>query len=46
MSSYTEIYRTDLNGNIVLTINASGEFDFHVDREATQEQERIGADAA
>ncbi|MBO4380738.1 MAG: hypothetical protein J5815_01130, partial [Clostridia bacterium] len=46
MSSYTALYRTDLNGNIVLTINATGALSFAMDKEATQEQERIGADTA
>lgn len=47
MSSYTALYRTDLNGNIVLTIDANGELSFAMDNEnVTQEQERIGADTA
>ncbi len=41
------IYRTDLNGTIVLTINGEGQLNFTMDDSTpTQEQERIGADAA
>lgn len=46
MSTYTAIYRTDLNGNIVLTVTPQGTLEFAMDKQATQEQERIGADTA
>ena len=39
----TTIYRTDLNGNIVLTIDGESNLTFTMDKQATQEQERVGA---
>ncbi len=43
----TTIYRTDLNGNIVLTVDSAGELRFSMDDTSpTQAQERIGADTA
>lgn len=42
MSDYTALFRTDLNGNIILTISPEGELIFKVERDATQEQERTG----
>ena len=40
----TTIYRTDLNGTIVLTVNGEGTINFTMDDNTpTQEQERVGA---
>ena len=40
------IYRTDNNGNIVLTVDKNGEMTFTPEREADQSVNRVGADAA
>ena len=40
------IYRTDNNGNIVLTVDENGEMTFTTEREADQAVNRVGADAA
>ena len=40
------IYRTDNNGNIVLTVNENGEMKFTLEREADQSVNQVGADAA
>ena len=40
------IYRTDNNGNIVLTVDENGEMTFTTEREADQAANRVGADAA
>ena len=40
------IYRTDNNGNIVLSVDENGETTFTTEREADQAVNRIGADAA
>ncbi len=40
------VYRTDNNGNIVLTIDAEGNIDFVLEKESTQQQNLIGADKA
>ena len=40
------IYRTDNNGNIVLSVDENGEMTFTTEREADQAVNRIGADAA
>ena len=39
------IYRTDNNGNIVLTVDENGEMTFTTEREADQAANRVGADA-
>ena len=44
--NYTAIYRTDLNGTIVLTIDATGELSFVPERTATADQERNGLTSA
>lgn len=40
------IYRTDNNGNIVLSVDENGEMTFTTEREADQSVNRVGADAA
>lgn len=40
------IYRTDNNGNIVLTVDENGEMKFTLEREADQSVNQVGADAA
>ena len=40
------IYRTDNNGNIVLTVDKNGEMTFTPEREVDQSVNRVGADAA
>lgn len=40
------IYRTDNNGNIVLSVDENGEMKFTLEREADQSVNRVGADAA
>ena len=40
------IYRTDNNGNIVLSVDENGEMTFTTEREADQAVNRIGADTA
>ena len=40
------IYRTDNNGNIVLTVDENGEMKFTLEREADQSVNQIGADTA
>ncbi len=40
------VYRTDNNGNIVLTIDEDGNIDFALEKQSTQEQNLIGADKA
>lgn len=40
------IYRTDNNGNIVLSVDENGEMTFTTEREADQAVNRVGADAA
>ena len=40
------IYRTDNNGNIVLTVDENGEMKFTLEREADQSVNRVGADTA
>ena len=38
----TTIYRTDNNGDIVLSVNIDGGIDFKVEKECSQEENRIG----
>lgn len=40
------IYRTDNNGNIVLTVDENGEMKFTLEREADQSVNQVGADTA
>lgn len=40
------IYRTDNNGNIVLTVDETGEMKFTLEREADQSVNQVGADTA
>ena len=40
------IYRTDNNGNIVLSVDENGEMTFTTEREVDQAVNRVGADAA
>ena len=40
------IYRTDNNGNIVLTVDETGEMKFTLEREADQSANQVGADTA
>ena len=40
--NYTAIYRTDLNGTIVLTVDGEGTLSFSTEKTATQDQERNG----
>lgn len=39
------IYRTDNNGNIVLTVSGNGDMSFDLEKQATQEKNRKGATA-
>ena len=39
-----EVYRTDKNGTIVLSVNSRGDMDFKAEKKSTQKQNHIGND--